>query len=320
MSTAERPVYAQCGLRIRSDFDLHLPVATEQDGWDVDVRCAGEIRDAGVPPPGDVVAVRGSSTTNWWYWATSTGTGFRLRFRDCGEFLISADLTTVDVRRAPHERSELLPVLMAGTVAAFILTLRGTTILHASAVAIEARALAFVGPSGRGKSTVAALLCVEGADLVTDDVLAVRPTRPVTCIGGASELRLRAGATEIAHSRPDAVTRTTEDERLGLSTSQAPAEPLPLAAIVIPAPSREARVVEAQLMSPSAALTALLSTPRVFGWRRSDILSRDLATLGDVVNHVPVYGVTVPWGPPFDPFVARDLAALTRTEAATRSA
>ena len=75
--------------------------------------------------------------------------------------------------------------------------------LHASAVAVDGIGLAFVGQSGRGKSTVAALMCVDGAELVTDDVLTVDPGPPVRCQGGASELRLRAAAAHLADAHPD---------------------------------------------------------------------------------------------------------------------
>ena len=40
------------------------------------------------------------------------------------------------------------------------------------------------------------------------------------------------------------------------------------------------------------------------------MISRDFATLSQVVNTVPVYDVRIPWGPPFDPHVAGELAAL----------
>jgi hypothetical protein len=51
--------------------------------------------------------------------------------------------------------------------------LRGMEVLHASAVALEGRAVAFLGRSGAGKSTLAGRLLRGGARLVTDDVLAL---------------------------------------------------------------------------------------------------------------------------------------------------
>ncbi len=255
----------------------------------------------------------GSGETAW-YTATEAETEYRLRFRNCGEFVLSGDLSEVSVRPDPAGRTELLPILMAGTVSAFLLALRGETVLHASAVAVGGAALAFVGQSGRGKSTIAALMCVDGgADLVTDDVLTVCPGPPVTCRGSAYELRLRAGAASIAHGTPDATTRETADERLALASPHAPLEPVPLAAIVVPAPSRTASEVEMREVPASSALFGILSFPRIHGWRRPDVLSRDFAALSQVVNAVPVYDVTIPWGPPFSPTVATALAVLATT-------
>src|SRR5262245_34858595 len=136
-------VFELCGLRIRSAIDLHLPEAAG-DGWDVDVEWGSEIRDSKTPPDGEVVAEHDLRDQEWWYRAVATDTGYCLRFRDCGEFLVSSDLTNVVVRADPTGRVALLPILMAGTVGAFILTLRGATVLHASAVSIDGVALAFV--------------------------------------------------------------------------------------------------------------------------------------------------------------------------------
>ena len=51
--------------------------------------------------------------------------------------------------------------------------LRGTHVLHASAVALAGRAVAFMGRSGVGKTTLAGRIVAHGARLMTDDVLAV---------------------------------------------------------------------------------------------------------------------------------------------------
>jgi hypothetical protein len=51
--------------------------------------------------------------------------------------------------------------------------LRGKEILHASAVALSGQAVAFMGVSGAGKTTLAGRLAARGAQLVTDDVLAL---------------------------------------------------------------------------------------------------------------------------------------------------
>jgi hypothetical protein len=301
-------IYFQCGLRIRSEIELHLPIASDE-GWDVDVSWGSDIHDSAELPPGEIIASYGSGEDSW-YTATSIDSGFLMRFRDCGEVVIAQDFTTAHVRRAPAERAKLLPILLAGTVSALLLTLRGKTVLHASAVAIDESALVFVGQSGRGKTTLAALMCLEGAQLVTDDVLTIDVGPPVTCLGGASELRLREAAAPLASTRPDAATRTTADDRLALALQPAPLVSHRVAAIVIPAPSRDATEVEIRRLPPSTAVFWLLGFPRIHGWSRQDVLSRDFSVLSQLVNSVPVYDVTVPWGPPFDPEVARLLSAL----------
>ena len=235
MTTAAPTVYSQCGLRLRSEVEVSLPTIAGS-AWDVDVVWGPDVDDTTTPPAGDLVAsyeLRDST----WYTATTTSTGYRLQFTNCGEFEISADLARVVVRKDPSgSRPNLLPILLAGTVSSFLLALGGATVLHASAVAIDGAALAFVGQSGRGKTTVAALMCVDGAALVADDLVTVDIGPPVTCTGGAVELRLRAAAASIADARPDATTRVTADERSALSLTTAPLGPLPLAAIVVPAP------------------------------------------------------------------------------------
>jgi hypothetical protein len=297
-------------MRLRSEVELALPTSHD-DGWDVDVRWGPDIRDSIDSPPGEVVAIY-ETGDDAWYTGTATESGYHLRFRSCGEFLISSDLSDVQVRRDPAGPVELLPILLAGTLSAFLLTMRGATVLHASAVAIDGAALAFVGQSGRGKSTLAALMCLDGAQIVTDDVLTVDVGAAVTCLGGASELRLRPAAAPLAHGQPGAVTRETADERLALSAQPAPSGSLPLGAIVVPSPSRTAVRVEVRELVPSTALFWLLAFPRIHGWRSRDVLQRDFAALSALVNRVPVYDVTIPWGPPFDPAVAAELTTLVK--------
>lgn len=311
----ERAVYEQCGLRVRSVVELDLP-RVDGEAFDVDVDWGDDLLDAASPPPGDVIAasVDGDADERWWYRATEADDGYRIRFHECGEFVITPDLTSVRIRRARSGRTELLPILMAGTVSAFLLALSGKTVLHASAVTVDGAALAFVGHSGRGKSTMAALMCLAGAALVTDDVLVVGAGPRVMCRGGAAGLRLRPAAAVLAADQPDAPTRATADERLSFTPQLAGRHAHPLGAIVIPTPSRTAYEVEVVRMSPGASLFAILAYPRVNGWRRSDVIGADFSTLGEVVSRVPVYQVAVPWGPPFSPSIAQTLARLVTAQ------
>jgi len=86
-------------------------------------------------------------------------------------FSISDDLRSVV--RSPEAEREFVPMLLAGAALAMVATLAGKVVLHASAVSTKRGIVAFAGPSGQGKSTVAALAALAGAPLFADDVLAV---------------------------------------------------------------------------------------------------------------------------------------------------
>jgi hypothetical protein len=289
---------------------MDLPISPD-DQWNVDVRWGNEIHNSADAPSGEVIASYESGDTSW-YTATENASGYVLRFRDVGECVLSGDLSEMIVCPDPSGRPELLPILVAGTATAFLLALLERTVLHASAVAVDGAALAFVGQSGRGKSTLAALLCADDALLLTDDVLVVDPGPPVTCIGGATALRLRSAAASIALARPDHSARPTADERTAFAPVPAAPRSHPLASIVIPHPSRTATEIGVRRLSPADALVALLAFPRVHGWRRHDVLNRDFKRLSEVVNVVPVLEVVVPWGPPFRPGITRSLMALVQ--------
>ena len=90
-----------------------------------------------------------------------------------GEFTVRRGEEIVVVPAAGVDEAILrLPLLSA--VLAILLHQRGFMVLHASAVEVGNKAVAFLGPKGRGKSSIAATLYTRGHRIITDDVLAVR--------------------------------------------------------------------------------------------------------------------------------------------------
>lgn len=100
--------------------------------------------------------------------------GFRVFGPHHGRHLISADGRNV---------RSMLPVgpswrwqrLLYAQVLPLCATLQGLELFHASAVAIDGAAFAFIASSGAGKSSIASHLVARRATLLTDDVLALEP-------------------------------------------------------------------------------------------------------------------------------------------------
>jgi hypothetical protein len=162
------------------------------------------------------------------------------------------------VEPAPHATKYVLRSFIIGTALAIALLQRGRLILHASAVAIDGGAVAFVGPSGFGKSTTAAAFHARGHRVVSDDVLAVHVgnDQPIVFPGfprlnlwpdAASRFAKGAGA------RPD--VRYTPAKRRRSAARGFSREPLTLKRIYVLA---EDAAVAVEPMSLQDALIALV--------------------------------------------------------------
>src|SRR5215213_7225910 len=82
---------------------------------------------------------------------------------------------------------------LVGRVLPWVALLRGREVFHASAVRVGDRAIAFVGATGGGKTSLALRMVMRGAGFLTDDVLALdpRPDGRVLAWPGASILAVR---------------------------------------------------------------------------------------------------------------------------------
>jgi hypothetical protein len=122
---------------------------------------------------------------------------YRVRYWDGSEFLVDRAGTRVWARWPANLPIGEILVCLFGPIIGFVLHLRGTPCLHASAVVIDGRAVAFLGHSGAGKSTMAAAFVRRGFAALTDDVLAL----DFSSYGGASAFAL-AGFGETPKAPP----------------------------------------------------------------------------------------------------------------------
>lgn len=304
------------GLVVESDFSLHQqrPVPAHLPA-DVAVRLATPIHVPAEMPAGTPVL------EHWWqderaYSAARNDKGHVLRFHGACEFRISPDLSSVTVHPDEAAADGLSTILTTGGLLAYQLFVRTRPVLHASAVELDGSALAFVGNSGQGKSTMAALMCAGGARLITDDVLNVDlDANSAYARLGATELRLRKGADELASLFADedrANWRTSADQRQVLRLADDALDAAALKAIVIPLPDRTLRDVELTTLPPKDAAFVLLQFLRLTGWRDPAIASGHFSAMVDIAKRVRVCVAKVPWGPPFDTGLAQRLTDLLK--------
>lgn len=96
---------------------------------------------------------------------------YLLRFPELADFEVSRDGRTIAVWPAPGVAWGTVEHLHLNQVLPLALSRQGQLMLHASAVEFSGVGVAFIGESGRGKSTLAASFATTGSRCLTDDGL-----------------------------------------------------------------------------------------------------------------------------------------------------
>lgn len=110
----------------------------------------------------------------------------------------------ITIARQPGSTPAEEELYLHGSVYAAIACINGFMPLHASAVAVEGRVVAFTGPAGAGKSTLVAGLTRLGLPLFCDDtlVLDLSGDGPVMCLPGHKRLKLWPDSLDLTGSEP----------------------------------------------------------------------------------------------------------------------
>ncbi|GAA4762076.1 hypothetical protein [Novosphingobium ginsenosidimutans] len=121
-----------------------------------------------------------------------------------------------------------------GSVYAGVACLKGFLPLHASAVAVDGRAIAFTGPTGAGKSTLAAGLGQLGFPLFCDDSLLVdlHNTEGLIAMPGHKRLKLLPDALALAGAVAEAPVGAATGKFYARPAAGDLGQPLPLAGLV----------------------------------------------------------------------------------------
>jgi hypothetical protein len=297
------------GCVVASDLDLHQAPLRPGTPADLTLRRAPDEWDGTwKAEPADLISRRWSEERQEGYLSARTEDGYRLRLDDVCEFDLNAGLDEVVWRVAPGTDPGLVAVVAVGGLMTLKFMLQGELVLHASAVNVGGRGLAFVGRSGMGKSTMATLMCRAGASMVTDDVgRVIFDGDGVRLAAGGRESRLRKPAESLADLIADTESRLTGDGRLALTLPGSTLDSIPLDAVVIPLPTREGTEVTLRALSPAQAVVVVNMFPRLTGLVDEDVRSRQFHQIADLAERVPVFSAAIPWGPPFDPAIPAQL-------------
>jgi hypothetical protein len=150
--------------------------------------------------------------------------GYLLHFPNLADFVVSADAKDISCHPRLDIPLETVRHLLLDQVIPLALSKRGKLVLHSSAVVAPGGAIAFIGMTGMGKSTLTASFVKRGFPLLTDDCLLLEEKeRQLHVVPSYAGLRLWDESVSVLF--PDGpmgsqVAHYTNKKRLDLSGGQ----------------------------------------------------------------------------------------------------
>ncbi|MGH9962352.1 MAG: hypothetical protein ACREBC_35420, partial [Pyrinomonadaceae bacterium] len=204
---------------------------------------------------------------------------------------------TIELRSGVEE--ELVRLLLLGAVFSVLLYQRGLLALHASAIAINDCAVAFMGGKGWGKSTLAATLHARGHYLLADDLVALKfddRENPLV-LSGFPQIKLWPDAIASLGEDPETLPRVASryDKRARRSTERFSQRRFPLKGIYVLA---EGAIPECIPTQPQEAITQLIANSHIARFGKQVLKGIDaslhLHQCVDLARAVPVYRLKRP--------------------------
>jgi hypothetical protein len=163
--------YSVYGIGVASDAPLALPAYCDDRLGDVECVTA-----QGAGPLAELPDVEPPSHQGSWYRHLPLPDGSTyVRWDGIGEFVVAADGQRITHRRVNASSFESFQVYMLGQALSFALVKQRFEPLHATAVVVDGQAIAFLGNNAFGKSSLAACFLEAGDQMLTDDLLILRP-------------------------------------------------------------------------------------------------------------------------------------------------
>lgn len=239
-----------------------------------------------------------------WLTLGRAGADYHLRFARTVSFAIHARERRIVCRPDPGVPRVTLRHLLLDQVVPLVLSTGPLLVLHASAVSTPRGAVVFVGPSGHGKSTLAASLALSGWPLLTDDSVALGVDGGAVRVWPAdSGARLWPDSLSalVGPERRStrAVAHYTSKRRLAVQTAAAlSGDAQPLRRVYVLAPPAEMKrspMVTSTPVAPRDAMVALIRHAFHLDVEDRTALERTFELAARAAGSVAVHRLAYPW-------------------------
>ncbi|GAC1671227.1 MAG: HPr kinase/phosphatase C-terminal domain-containing protein [Candidatus Acidiferrum sp.] len=227
-------------------------------------------------------------------WRIGPGKYLRLAYCDGTQFWVDTAGTTLWATWPDSSSLENAASYLLGPVFGILLRLRGTICLHASAVSIQDRSIAFIGPPGAGKSTTAAAFVRLGHAAISDDIVAlVEAGDEFSALPAYPHIALCPDAADLLFGSSEALPLISPDwekRRLALGSAGTRFEErtLPLAAIYELGDRRASPAPFVETVPEPQALMALVVNSFATNFLDREMRAHEFKVLGRLISRVPV--------------------------------
>src|SRR4051812_10193036 len=229
-----------------------------------------------------------------------TPDGTLLRVPEVGRFLVREGREII-VEPAQGASERNVRLFLLGSALGALLHQRGLLPLHANAIEMDGRAVAFSGHSGAGKSTIAAWFHDRGRRILSDDVCVIGFDADGRAIAypGIPRLRLWREALEASGREAGGYARSFDAlDKYDVPSENRALEPLPLAAIYLLRQAEEnagAAAIE-RLQGVDSVETLMSNTYRGAYLQTIGRTGEHLAACLRIARQVPVFRAARLWG------------------------
>lgn len=216
------------------------------------------------------------------------GSCFLGEVANIGRFLIRGGSEIV-FAPVPSVDEAVIRTTILGPILSVLLRQRGLLVLHASCIVVNGSAVAFMGASGWGKSTLAETLHLRGYSLVTDDVMGVQVGSGTPIVfPGYPQLKLWPDAAASLGHIPENLPQlnSQSDKRIHRVAHNFPQTPLPLKRIYVLGEGSQHAIVN--LPHQKAFVELVRHSRAVSLLRNPDYISSHLRQCTSLVKNVSV--------------------------------